>query len=460
MFYNHKSYQVISEKKMPDNLELQKNEPEFYEKSPEFWEIECQNLNTYDHCPHCKKKTVTKKGSSHKFVYEYNERKKRIEKVGVSSQRYRCTTCKKTFNAESTVDDITYTKDFERSIASLMLVEQFSSTLLGEKYERSHKFISNIVHRYTSNMLLGFTPPQECEALCLYPFMYQRKQRYFLAHYTIEKKWQFTCFFGHIDAMKEIRNYFSFQVNSELTISKPVLLTDYDEDLIRLLTDVLGEPKLAFIRELMESRLEPLKYAISVDDENEKATSIIKFIDIVFGTRGKIRKDLQLSIEKKTKTLNSWKAEVKKSSLLSKSFAELLDKLKKYEEYVLRSKQYDEFIVELKELREQIEDFNGSNVSFDIMTATMMSWSYKNYAFNIDCVDMFMTPDNYDEVSETYYRQPLEEIPVAKIEEKHDHDSDEATAQLEGILSLIEEEKKAKLYYTFEDGDDPPFGPL
>ena len=457
MFYEHASYEVISEKKTPEKPELMKKDPKFYKNSPEFWDIECKNSTECDHCPHCGQ-SIKKRAIGYRTVYEYNEQKNRIERVRIASQRYRCKVCLKTFTAETTVDDITYTKDFEKCISLLMIVQEYSSTLLGAKYERSYKFISEIVHHYTSRMLLGFTPPHDCEALCLFPFVYQRKQRYFLASYTSEAMWKFICFFGHIDAIQEIRNYFSYPVNKKLTLSKPVLLIDYDEDLIRLLEDVLGNPKLAFIRELMENRLAHLKIAANVDDANAKATSINKLITIIFGEKHYKRRDNSLKYKNGSTTLRSWKSETRKHDLLSKCFADLIDKLNEYDKYLIRSKQYDDITAHLKEIMNVIENYNKVNLSYDVLSARIISQTYGNYGIDTEYIDMFMLPDNYDEASGTYYRQPLERIPLVKEEEKKDYD-DEAKAQLEGILSLIEEEK-AKAYCLFDEDNPPPFGPL
>lgn len=387
--------------------------PDLEQMKPACYAIEVKNLQECPVCKYCGERTK-KRDIGTKSVYDYNPKKERIERITITSQRYRCVKCKKTMTAPTDVDEITRTEEFERIIAYLAIKNNYSSEALSVKYGPSPRTISVIIHQYVSDMLLSFTPPEKCDALYLYPFMYQRKQRYYLAGTRTETDKKngkenviplLICFFGHMDAPAELESYLTHQKNFVILNAESVILTDMNADIIMILKQNLDKPTVVIPLSLLKRTID----SFAADDGTLSSEDYRETVDMV----RMLKRIVSDPKDAKMKNLKAWRDKVKKNSRIEPTLAKLVSLTTDYESEFLSSCHYCDNRNLFSEIEKKIRDFNSKNLSFDIMTAHMMFEEYGEYAIT-KATDVFQIDENYDPVLKTFYREGIHIEPLDK----------------------------------------------
>lgn len=443
MFYNDPQYEIISEELIPSDTDSEEDK-----RLPEFWDIKGDNTNTLTMCPDCKV-PLNKKNKDYKTIYEYNQTANRIERVTISSQRYRCRKCGKTKHAELSVKDITRTTEFNKKICELMLKDGFSSTKLAKRYKRSPKLISDITHEYTRDMMLTFTPPEGCKTLYLCPFMYQSKKRYYLGG-VLDDKAYLLAFFGHVNAMDEIIRYFGYQINYERASAGPVIVTEIDANLIAVLTTALTDPVITFIPSLLRQMV--LEHGEDHGDEfsvqYEKASRVEDLVKRLFGP-------VPPNTRRETK-INEWRKAAEDRDEMQRLLGELIKRMRDYRKECAISYRYIDTEALFSDIDKDIQLYLSKNLSFDVLTARLMHKAYGEYATSEHAADMFKIDDNYDPFTETYYREPL--IPISIKDIKPPVQKEVSSSLLGDIFGFFPSDADVPESFKGLDGG-LPFGP-
>lgn len=219
-------------KSLLENIEIifDESTERLKDEKSKIYSISAINTAEYTNCPKCGGK-INKKDSKVREILDYRQSpvsgEEQIYAISLTSQRYYCPTCVKSFTAGMLPRDLTHTHAFDKYIVQQILQNQhLSYSAFSHRIPVSRKMISKIVLSYVKDLNRHFFPRGNyVSGLYLNEFMYRTKTCYYIASISMTKEISMLAFFGYEDGKKELSSYLE------------LLFEDKKEEVFPIMTD-------------------------------------------------------------------------------------------------------------------------------------------------------------------------------------------------------------------------------